>query len=176
LIRLSGGVGVYGLGASVYGYDESIVDFVSGEAVSSINHAVAIPAVGAFSGLANALTNPLVETSIGTSGNRVLFFNGVGLTPTNSNALDPGLDGVIGGGGAQFRLTFRLIAAGVTHIIIGTGYNGDGEVLAGGETDQSRNVAIAMGWVPEPGTTLLLGFGLVGLAATGRGRSSADPS
>jgi hypothetical protein len=167
-IRLTNGVGVFGLGASAYGYNEQVIDFTTGSTVASINHAVAIPAVGAFSGLTNTLTNPLSETSIGASGNRVLIFNGVGLTATNTNALDPGLNGAVGGNDAQMRITFTAIGEGTTNIIIGTGYNGDGEVLAGGVTDQSSNTSIAITVVPEPGTALLMGLGLAGLAAAGR--------
>jgi hypothetical protein len=136
-IRLSNSISVFGLGASAYGYDESVIDFSTGATVPSINHAVAIPAVGAFSGLGNTLTNPLVETSNGSSGNRVLIFNGVGLSATNTNALDPGLNGVVAGNDAQMRLTFVAMGPGTTQISIGTGYNGDGEVLAGGVTDQT---------------------------------------
>jgi len=173
-IRLSGGTGVYGLGLSAYGYNESVIDFTSGTAVSSINHAVCVPSAGCFSGLSNALvavtpgtfgTGPLGESAIGSSGNRVLLFNGVGLSATNSNPLDPGLDGVLGGGGAQMRLVFTSTGPGSTNIIIGTGYNGDGEVLVGGVTDQSVNVVIPIGYIPEPGTALLLGLGLAGLAS-----------
>lgn len=39
-LRVQDLVEVYGLGASVFGYDESIADFERGEAVASINHAV----------------------------------------------------------------------------------------------------------------------------------------
>lgn len=157
-IRLSNSVGIFGLGASAYGYDESVIDFSTGETVASINHAVAIPAVGAFSGLGNTLSNPLSETSIGASGNRVLIFNGVGLTATNTNALDPGLNGVVGGNDAQMRLTFVAMGPGTTQILIGTGYNGDGEVLAGGVTDQSSVTSLQLtvgGTNPGPFPVLL---------------------
>lgn len=168
-IRLSGGTAVYGLGASAYGYNESVIDFVTGSSVASINHAVAIPAVGAFSGLGNVLTNPLGETSIGANGNRVLIFNGVGLVATNTNALDPGLNGAVGGNDAQIRLTFRAgSVGGLTVINIGTGYAGDGEVGAGGSLDQTALTQISVSVIPEPGTALLMGLGLAGLAAAGR--------
>ena len=169
-IRLSNGVGVFGLGASAWDYDESVIDYVdgSGEGVPSINHGVCIPATGCFSGLSNVLVNPLVETEIGTNGNRVLFFNGVGLTPTDSNPQDPGLDGVVGGNDAQARLTFRAVAPGTAFINFGTGYDGDGEVLEGGLLDTTQNTRIEIMVIPEPGTALLMGLGLVGLAAAGR--------
>lgn len=176
-IRLSGGTNVFGLGASAWGYNEAVIDFTSGLAVSSINHAIALPAVGFFSGLTNTLvpapapgtvgSGPLAESAIGASGNRVLFFNGVGLTATASNIADPGLNG--SNTDAQFRLVFTAgQVEGTTVINIGTGYNGDGEVGAGGVTDTSANVALAITVVPEPGTALLMGLGLAGLAAAGR--------
>jgi hypothetical protein len=169
-IRITGGAGVFGLGASAWGYDEAVIDYVegSGQSVASINHGVCIPPTGCFSGLSNSLVNPLVETEVQTSGNRVLFFNGVGLTPTNANADDPGLDGVVGGGDAQARLTFRAMAPGAAFIDFGTGYNGDGEVLEGGLTDTSQNTRIEINVIPEPGTALLMGLGLVGLAVSRR--------
>jgi hypothetical protein len=169
-IRLSGGTGVFGLGASAWNYDDSVIDYVegSGQSVASINNSICVPASGCFGGLANTLANPLVETEIGTSGSRVLIFNGVGLTATNSNPEDPGLDGVPGGNDAQIRITFRAVAPGTAFIDFGTGYNGDGEVLEGGVTDTSQNTRIAITVVPEPGTVLLMGLGLVGLAGAGR--------
>ena len=88
--RIEGDPGeeIYGLGLSVYGYNESVIDFQSGNTVASIFHGVVIPAVGAFNGLGNTLTNPLAESSIGASGNRVSIFNG---------------DGVVGAGGRTYH-------------------------------------------------------------------------
>jgi len=171
-LRIVDGSGVFGLGASAWNYNEAVIDFDSGTSVSAINHATCIPAVGCFSGLANALINvtpgtfgsgPLSESSIGASGNRVLIFNGVGLAGTNYNAQDPGVDAVVGGGGYQVELVFRAIANGSSTIKIGTGYNGDGEVLAGGATNQDANVDIAIN-VPEPAS---FAAGLAALATVG---------
>jgi len=193
-IEAEPGEAIFGLGASVYGYNESVIDFVSGEAVGSIFHGVAIPAVGAFEGLNNSLipggplfrTGPLSESSVGASGNRVLIFNGIGLNGRTFNPLDPGLDGVIGGGGAQVRVTFQITGAGSANLIIGTGYNGDGVVLAGGIVDTSFNLQIPIGGLvglgpdciltPEPSTALLAGLGL-SLLALGRPRPrTLDPT
>lgn len=174
--------GLFGLGASIYGYNEGVIDFVSGEVVGSIFHRVAIPGVGAFEGLENSLvpgvgtvrTGPLSESSIGASGNRVQFFNGVGLTGRTFNALDPGLDGVVGGGDAQVRVTFQITGAGFTTLQVGTGYNGDGAVYAGGLLDTSTLLVFPISLIgpgctltPEPNTALLLGLGL-GLLARHR--------
>lgn len=160
--------GVFGMGASVWGYDENVADFVSGDAVASIFNAVAIPGVGAFSGLSNLNAGALGESFIGANGNRVQIFNGAGLSPTFAQALDPGLDGNVGGGDAMFRVTFAAIAPGTTSLNIGTGYQGDVVVLAGGVTIQAQNGVVELTVVPEPGTALLMGLGLAGLAAAGR--------
>jgi len=168
-LRINGGAAVYGLGASAYGYNESVIDFQAGTSVASINHAQCFPAFGCFTGLANqpgAQTH--TESAIAPNGNRVQVFNGVGLDPTNANALSPGLDGVVGGNGAQIRITFVATGLGGATINIGTGYAGDGEILAGGLTVTTANTAVAINVVPEPGTALLMGLGLAGLAAAGR--------
>ncbi len=176
-IRLSEGRDVYGLGASAYGYDESVIDFESGLAVTVINRAIIIPGVDVSGGLANYAIppegGPLAESSIGDNGSRVLFFNGVSLSPTNSHRFDIGLDGVFGTGDDQFRLVFRAIEPGRTVIRIGTGYEGDGEVGPGGSLDTSANVELAITVIPEPGTGLLVGLGLAGLVTGTRRKNPA---
>ncbi len=182
-LRIEGDAGelVYGAGISAYGYNESVVDFTSGQTVPSIFHEVAIPAIGAFNGLFNSLSNPLSETSIGASGNRVLLFNGVGLQGRTYNPLDPGLDGVIGGGDAQIRITFTATGPGVTNILIGTGYPGDGIIGPGGTLLQTNTLQLQVvpGWapawcpIPEPNTAVLAGLGLAALAARRAGSRPA---
>lgn len=170
-IRLSEGRDVYGLSASAYGYDESVLDFESGRAVGAINYTVPIPVIFdsiALENRATARNGALSESSIGNSGNRVLFFNGVSLTPTRSHSLDPDVDGVYGTGRDQIRLVFRAIAPGRTILRIGTGYEGDGEVGPGGSVDTSSNVEVAITVIPEPGAGLLVGLGLAGLAMRAR--------
>jgi hypothetical protein len=177
-IRLSEGRDVYGLGASAYGYDESVLDFESGRAASAINYAIPVPVVvdsSALENYARARNGALSESSIGNNGNRVLFFNGVSLTPTRSHPLDPDVDGIYGTGRDQFRLVFRAIAPGRTILRIGTGYEGDGEVGPGGSLDTSSNVEVAITVIPEPGAGLLFGLGLAGLAMRARHEVS-EPS
>ncbi len=168
---------IYGLGASAFGYNESVVDFVHGTTIPSIFHGVALPGIGAFNGLTNVQLNPLTVSTIGSNGNRVQIFNGIGLSPVRYNPLDPGLDGVTGGGDAQFRFTFRINDAGTSIMTIGTGYEGDGAVSASGRIDQSSNVSIFFSSqespyvIPEPSAAVLIGVGLAGLA--GRNRRNA---
>ena len=168
---------VYGLGASVYGYDEAVIDYVdgSGQAVAGIFYGAAIPGVGAFAELENLITNPLVESAIEGNGNRVWLFVGPSLVDKTDQPLDPGLDGVIGGGDAQFRFTFEAVAPGTAQIVIGTGYPGDGVVLLSGPVqavDATLDVVVVgASAVPSMSTlvlyallpTILIGTGSIAL-------------
>jgi PEP-CTERM motif len=176
-IRTSEGTNVFGLAASVWNYDESVLDFSSGQAVPGINHAHCFPNYPApfdpcyppF--LQNNRQGELVESSLPGEGNRVLIFEGVGLIGTHSNPLDPGLDGVAGGGDAQFRVTFVATGLGSTTLVIGYGYPGDAEINPEYDTFSRTPVPITV--VPEPGTAILLGLGLAGLVAPRRSRPAA---
>ena len=101
-----------------------------------------------IAGVGNYL--PIVQ-AIATSGRA-----GVG-------ARDPGIDGVVNGGDAQFRVVFTATGAGLTTINIGTNANptvGNVIVLAGGTTVQATNAVLNI-TVPEPGAVA------AGLAALG---------
>lgn len=131
---------VYGLGASVYGYDEAVIDYVdaSGQAVGGIFYAVCLPPPnGCLQGVENLITSPLVESAIGSQGNRVWLFTGTNLFSSSAHPDDPGLDGIIAGGDAQFRFAFEAVAPGSAQIVIGTGYEGDGVVLDAGQVSQA---------------------------------------
>lgn len=157
---------VFGLGVSAYGYDEAVVDYLdgSGEAVASIFHAVAIPPATAIAGLDNAIDNPLLESAIGANAQRVWIFTGTTLSPASAQALDPGLDGVVGGGDAQFRVTFHAVAPGATQIVFGTGYESDAVVLADGVETQAVSGIVAvtvLGTTAVPSLQVILLYGLL---------------
>ncbi|MBW2497180.1 MAG: PEP-CTERM sorting domain-containing protein [Deltaproteobacteria bacterium] len=161
-------IAIFGIGASVYNYDGAL-GFVDGEAVSGYLYELNIPGTGSFNGLDNTVAGSLIESSISGEGPRVQIANSAGLTGrTGCGCEDPGLDGVIGGADAQFRVTLTALTPGTVDLIIGTGYQGDVVVLEGGATAQARNASLSITVVPEPGTVVLMGLGLAGLAFAGR--------
>ena len=166
-VRSEPGEQVYGIGGSVWGYSPSVVEFVSGEAVDSVFHAV--QTVGIGPGLDNTRAGALSESSCCGPGPAVQFLNAVSGQPRSENPLDPGLDGILGGGDAQIRVRFRVASFGRIQFQIGTGYQGDGIVHAGGVVLPGNNAVVDMNLdtgmtltqpVPEPGPALLLGLGL----------------
>lgn len=86
-------------------------------------------------------------------------------------ALDLGVDGfLVGDGDVHARVTFRLIAEGLTTLTVGSDTPGDALVLGGGLLASANGLAFDIhdGLVvgdplvpnPEPTTALLLGLGL----------------
>lgn len=174
-IRISstGSPAVRSVGAAVFGYDSNMFDFVSGQAVGSFLHETCLPAVGCFQGLDNSAGGALIERYDALVGPFVQLATASSTSPTiGTGALDPGLDGVVGGGDAQFRVTFRLVSPGSTTFTIGTWAShptlGFAIIAADGTAFDAANASTSF-WVPEPGTALLLGLGLAGLSAA-RGR------
>ena len=147
---VSDGDDVFGLGVSAYGYDESILDFEGGIAVASLFHAYCEIGVGCFGGVPNYHAGPLVETSIGSNPNRVLLVDFPSAAAMASNLLDPGIDGVVGGGDDQVRISFRADALnhGSTTVIFGSDYPGDSLILNGGAQEMATPVAITIDIVP----------------------------
>jgi hypothetical protein len=166
----SDGEALYGLGGSAVGYDASVAVFSTGTTTASALNLVCLPApTGCLGGLPNSTSNPLTESSLNAPGlPEVQFFNGISVAPiTGTGLLDEGYSGVAGT--AQFQLVFSAGAAGTTTINLGAnGAYGDNAIGAGGTTLASTNGAITITVVPEPGTAILMGLGLVGLASAGR--------
>jgi hypothetical protein len=150
---------IFGVGASVSGYDEGTINngsddfisFVSGEAVAGYLYELCIEGSGCFNGLDNTVAGALTQSAITGFPDRVQIANSAGLTGrTGDGSDDPGLDGVIGGGDVEFQLIFEGVQAGTSTLNIGTGYQGDVVVLEGGATAEAANAMLTI-TVPEPG-------------------------
>ena len=189
VVVLDAGESINALGSSAYNWDNSVMNFVSGQAVSELffqnapqnpdpNAPICVlyPFICQPSGpISNSRGGALVEgtASAGTG------FGGVPeveiIAAINLDDMfgatafdDPGLDG--SPGSVQFQLLFEAAGPGATTLIIGGGSDLDG-VSGGDNPGVIINDTVTITVIPEPGTALLMGLGLAGLAAAGRRRA-----
>ena len=161
-------------GGSVNNYDNSVVALNAGASTiaGTIFNQICVAPGTCFNGLTNQSGSaiPFAETTVGTVGVESQFLNALGLAPAGGNgSVD---EGAVGGvtGDAQFQIVFDASAGGSTTLNIGTyfayqdGYTG----TDGLDPGTSTNTSIAITVIPEPGTALLMGLGLAGLAGAGR--------
>lgn len=168
---------VLAIDAAILGYDESVADFASGSAVAEIYHAFADPDVGAFGGMRNFWAGAMEKNRyLRSFGSQWVWFLGAtrpSLDPNTYNPLDPGLDGVVGGGDAQFRATFVVTGPGVTTLSIGTVAPELMALLPGLVAVEAENAFVVISAdappyvVPEPNVAVLLGLGLAGISLRG---------
>jgi hypothetical protein len=164
----SPGADLAALGVSALSYEASGLQFVSGSGVPQLFAAICVPDVGCFGGLegSTGVRGSLSESN-GPSGRKVQIFNHLSLSPaTATGEGDWGPNGVVGE--AQARVTFSVTGFGGSFrqdetIAIGSFFEaGDALVLYPiGDYGTVETIWV----VPEPGTAVLLGLGLIGLAA-----------
>jgi hypothetical protein len=176
-------VAIFGVGAGAQGWDNAITQFVSaelglGKYFCTGTNPATCPA-GLDNGLAfatdentgNYLVVPSDVTTVAGIGNYFPIVQAISTTGRNGNGdKDPGLDGVVGGGDAQFRFVFTALANGTSTISFGTDPNptvGNVVVLTGGVTEQATNAVLNI-TVPEPGAALA-GLGALGFAVAAAG-------
>lgn len=164
------------LGASIFGYDEGVADFVpgSGRAASHFfglcGTEIEDPTscVGGLTQAENSFHSArnLVESRFGGR-TRVQIIAAASTPSTNrSGLLDFGWDGTLNT--PDIIVTFQATGPGQTVLRIGTGFPGDALILSTGAAVQVPEVTYTIFVAPEPGTALLIGLGLAGLAAAGR--------
>lgn len=168
---------VFGLGVVVTGFDRGIqafpgddrLQFAGGASASSIFEPVA-----GFGGLTNQLAGPVLRGGLSPGDTlRVQLFDGVGLDGANGTGqLDTGVDGsAVGLGDVHFRVLFTASTGALpTDVTLdfGVGPFGNAAIGPGGTVLAFANDSLTVRVVPEPGTALLMGLGLAGLASARR--------
>jgi len=179
-VVLDQGDSLNALGADVYNYDPAL-SFVGGQAVGALffQTAAALPPTSPTCAIVPSACEPadpmtslaggdLAESPAAGSGQaRVNIVNAIDLFNqfVAQAFADPGLDG--DAGTAQFSLVFEGAAPGQVLVEIGGGVDLNG-VAGGDNVTGYNNAQIAITVIPEPGTALLMGLGLAGLATAGR--------
>ena len=159
--------------APVAGFDISLTGLngatvVSGVAAEGNLYAACIPGAGCFTPVQstqNAFYDYADLSGLGNdaAAGSVVVFRGIAGTSAvmNTGDSDPGLAGVIGTyDPVDARLTIAASASGV-YSLAGTYSDGVDAIAVDGGT-------LTVNVIPEPGTALLMGLGLAGLAAAGR--------
>ena len=180
---------IFGLGLGARGYDANAngevddgLSYVGGAVASSIFNTVRAPGSPnqAFGGLGNTLAGPVEEgffnpITFEREEKRAMLFNGVGLAAaTGSGADDVGVGGdYTGAGDVHFQVTFQATpvqsAARQFTLDFGTMVDlGAGAIGEGGAVLPFGNTQYLVTVIPEPGTALLMGLGLAGLATQRR--------
>ncbi len=159
----SDGEQIFGCGVSVYGFDPAAASLVSGITSSA---ALVAFATGPGTGFGGVDSSQVVALDPAGGDAGIQVFNGVSITgTTQTGALD--ISPVTGlAGGPQVRVVLAIHES-VT-LNVGAGHPTDGAIGVGGISLETSDVALALTVVPEPGTALLIGLGLIGLARAGR--------
>ena len=191
VVENNAGAEVNGLGLIANGYDEdrngvadSGLAFQSGSVTGSLFNTTAVPGSPnlAFGGLSNvrAGTGPIeqfVFSNFNPQSLRTSFFAGADLGSVNGTGGDDvGVGGdFVSNGDIHFQLIFiaGAVSPGLTSqtfdLEFGTNAEfGEVAIGPGGATLDFTNANLSLTVIPEPGTALLMGLGLAGLATRRR--------
>jgi hypothetical protein len=168
---------LYGLGVSVTGYDLPGANFdrelgIAFQSATVVNHAFGIDiGSGPEFGIDNQTTgeeifaiNQFTPQAYTTS-----LFEGVGVTAAaGDGSADLGINGAAAhpSGDIHFQVTFSNVGVLVNRTYATLSFDVL-SVYAGG-TNSTSSATFALTVIPEPGTALLMGLGLAGLAANRR--------
>lgn len=177
---------VFGLEILATGYDvgndgttlNNHLVLSGGAVASSALNDTFVAGVGSFNGLSNLRTAPL-EQGQGSpifDPLRTSLFAGASLSSVNGDgSLDTGIGGLqTNGSDVHFQVQFTAqagltgINANTVTLNFGVGEFGSAAIGAGGQILAFNNASVDITVVPEPGTALLMGLGLAGLATRRR--------
>jgi hypothetical protein len=185
LLSNTSGEALIGLDVGVFGYAEG------NGALTNDDHLLVTGArtgAGAFGTIFSSGNNVLglgadaaqgeFDTAIGAGGRAMRLFGGISTTPvTGDGSFDSGIDGgQTNGGDVHLQVTFSAQSLGATpgapatvDLVFGIGQQGfDVQGSSGSLAAQWTNATYTVTIVPEPGTALLMGLGLAGLASIRR--------
>jgi len=164
----SDGTSVFGVGGSVYGADVGSVTLSGGTTSSAALVQFATGAGTGFGGLDSTQAVAL-DPAGGDAG--IQFFNGVSISGTPATGAADISPLTSAPGGPQFQVLVSVnagLAPGTYTLDVGAGHATDGAVGNGGAALGTTDGSVSFTVVPEPGTALLMGLGLAGLAGAGR--------
>ena len=154
--------------------------FTGGSRVGQVLSAACIPGTGCLSGINASLFDDGVIDQVFFPDVHLQIFDGLnsnlaGSIVPGDGLDDPGLDGVLGGGDAQFLMNFIISDPGVEFMDIDVAYQIEGGAFVETTlwTVMFHSDAFAtITAVPEPSVAAMLGGGLIGLGL-GRSRKRA---
>lgn len=171
------GIPLFGLGVDVTGYDVAGANFdrelgIAFQSATVVNHAFGLDlGSGPEFGIDNETTgeeifaiNQFTPQAYTTS-----LFEGVGVAAAaGDGSADLGINGAAAhpSGDVHFQVTFSNAAESIATTFATLSFNVL-SIYAGG-TNSTSSATYALTVIPEPGTALLMGLGLAGLAANRR--------
>ena len=164
----SDGTPVFGVGGSVYGADVGSVTLSGGTTSSAALVQFATGPGTGFGGLDSTQAVAL-DPAGGDAG--IQFFNGVSISGTPATGAADISPLTSAAGDPQFQVLVSVnagLAPGTYTLDVGAGHATDGAVGNGGSALGTTDGSVSFTVVPEPGTALLMGLGLAGLAGAGR--------
>lgn len=185
LLENSGNLDVTGLDVGVFGYDAGVQgsandnNLVYNSAQSGAGAFGTTFISGFFADGLSAAVNP-VENGFGFplfQTRHVRLFGGISVTPANGDGSnDSGINGLqTNGADVHLQVTFTAQSLGATHgspsvvsVVFGNGQQGLAVTGGSGQLLSFNNATLDVTVVPEPGTALLMGLGLAGLATSRR--------
>ena len=129
----------------------------SGGALFGALAPLVIPGVGTFNTYQNSITN--VNSGAVDNGDNVVLFNGVTTGSTTGGATTA--DEI-------FEITLQVNAGATGGAIRIGAFSEFGDAYVSTSSTSAPETSISYSVVPEPGTALLMGLGLAGLATAGR--------